>query len=57
VLESQKGIQLAVEPAAQVDRAPTLAQPQQQRDVTSKSNKHMKTQDLSPGSNVPTPRC
>jgi hypothetical protein len=40
VLESQKGIQLAVEPTAQVDRAPTLAQPQQQQDVTSKPSKH-----------------
>jgi hypothetical protein len=57
VLESQKGIQLAGEPAAQVDWAPTLAQPQQQQDVTSKPSKHTKTQDLSRGSNVPTPRC
>jgi hypothetical protein len=49
-------MQLAREPTAQVDQAPTLAQPQQQ-DVTSKPSKHMKTQDLSCGSNVPTPHC
>jgi hypothetical protein len=43
VLELQKGIQLAEEPAAQVDRAPTLVQPHQQQDITSKPSKHTKT--------------
>jgi hypothetical protein len=50
-------MQLAGEPATQVDRAPTLAQPQQQQDITSKPSKHTKPQDLSRGLDVPTPRC
>jgi hypothetical protein len=57
VLGLQKSKQLAGEPAAQVDRAPTLSQPQQQQDIRSKPSKHTKTQDLSRGSDVPTPRC
>jgi hypothetical protein len=57
VLGLQKSMQLTREPAAQVDRAPTLSQPQQQQDITSKPSKHTKIQDLSRGSDVPTPRC
>jgi hypothetical protein len=54
VLGLQKSKQLAGEPVAQIDRAPTLSQPQQQ-DITSKPSKHTKTQDLSRGSDVSTP--
>jgi hypothetical protein len=57
VLGIQRSKQLAREPVAQVDQAPTLSQPQQQQDITSKPSKHTKTQDLSRGSDVPTPCC